>query len=333
MRTPSPRESSPPAAGASVVLVVEDEPVLRTSMVRGLAKLPCVEVLAAGTLADARKLIAAYPPALLISDLDLPDGSGVELAADLERGARGTPIVFVTAYMNQFRALLPERPGVEVHEKPLALAQLRQIVLALLGTRERAAPPFGVLDYVQLAGMSRRSIVLEVRGQTSGHGRVIVRQGELWSAEDERGVGLDAFRRLAFLPTSEISCRAPGEADARPRDLAGSVEAVLIEVARQHDEAVRDAASDDASADAGPLPTSILDELADGWEPSPRTSHTSGTHVRADFRDLVDQGVEALLAKRHAEAYRHFVAANDVRPNDPSVVANLTRLREMGYAC
>jgi hypothetical protein len=68
--------------------------------------------------------------------------------------------------------------------------------------------------------------------------------------------------------------------------------------------------------------------------PAPRTVERirSGESVVRAFEELYDLGVDALLAKRHAEAYVHFEAASKLRPEDPSVNANLNRLREMGYA-
>ena len=49
------------------------------------------------------------------------------------------------------------------------------------------------------------------------------------------------------------------------------------------------------------------------------------------FAALYEQAVEALLARRHAEAYVHFEAASRLVPDDPVVVANLSRLRAMGH--
>ncbi len=343
-----------------VVLIVEDEPVLRASMVRGLSKLSGVEVFDAGTVRDALELLRAYPPTLVISDLDLPDGSGVEVAAALERQSRSVPIVFVTAYLNRYRARLPDRPGVEVHEKPLPLERLRQVVVSKLGAAEGEAHPFGVLDYVQLAGMGRRSVVIEVRGHVSGLGRIVVRQGQMWSASDERGEGIGAFKRMAFLQNATIACRAAAEAEQFPRNMEGNCENVLLEVASQYDESRRDAASwhpkSDASGLGMPDPAALQpppppgprqvtesgprlkvpdDDVEAGWdEPEPSLARTGSDARRSEpsFEELFERGVDALLAKKHAEAYMHFEAASKLKPDDPSVVANLNRLRTLGHA-
>lgn len=338
------------------MLVVEDEPVLRASMVRGLSKLPGVEVVDAGTVRDARELMRAYPPALLISDLDLPDGSGVEVASELERMGRRVPVVFVTAYLGHYRAKVPERPDVEVHEKPLALDRLRRIVSGHLGALESESHPFGLVDYVQLAGMGRRSVVIDVRGHLRGIGRVVIRDGQLWSASDEQGQGIEAFRRLAFLQNATIACRAAPEAAELPRDVQGSAESVLLDVLREYDEtrhAQRESTVTEIPrprwpslrpppkrGDASELdPSSGVrahdDDLEAGWDETLGSLDGSTPVLEApdapSFAALYEQAVEALLAKRHAEAYRHFEAASRLVPDDPVVVANLSRLRAMGH--
>lgn len=317
-----------PRTGDPVVLVVEDEPVLRASIVRGLAKLPGVEVMDAGTVRDARSLIGAYPPRLVICDLDLPDGSGIEVATELDRRGLRVPIAFVSAFVHEFRPRLPSRSGIDVLEKPVSLDRLRGLVETHLG-REAVEPssPFGVTDYVQLAGLGRRSAVIEVRGNGGMNGTIVVRAGEIWSAHDERGRGMDAFRRLAFARDVDVRCRALAHDEATERNIEGLAEGVLLEAARQLDE----------SAHAQPeIEIDEWEELDDDWTAPPKPDERVASRIQPrtelrGFEDLYEEAVDALLSKRFADAYRAFVAASRVREHDPRVVANLVRLREMGY--
>ena len=114
------------------VLIVEDETVLRASMARALAKLPA-EVVEAGTVAEAVAALGHTIPDVIVSDLDLPDGTGIELIGELGRRRARVPVVFVSAYLRAFRAQIPPHADVEVREKPLALDELRALV------RERIA--------------------------------------------------------------------------------------------------------------------------------------------------------------------------------------------------
>ncbi|MFO0616360.1 MAG: response regulator [Polyangiaceae bacterium] len=249
MVTASPLESP-----RRTVLVVEDEPMLRASMVKGLAKLSSVALVDAGSLREARRLAELHRPVLVVSDLDLPDGSGIEMASTLDELGLRVPILFVSAYVREYQGRLPKRPGIEVYEKPLPLERLRSAVEAHLGI-EAEASPFGVIDFVQLAGMGRRSVVIEVRGRIAGSGRIVIRAGEVWSARDERGEGMEAFKRLAFLRDAVVTCRSFDRRDSSPRIIQGGCESVLLEAARQYDE-----------AGGAPPERDELGDLDEGWD-------------------------------------------------------------------
>lgn len=308
MNTLSRREAS------RVVLLVEDEPVLRASMARGLARLAGVAVVEAGSVREARRAIESSSPDLLLSDLDLPDGSGIEVASLLDQKDQRVPIVFVSAYVGRYRAQLARRTDVEIHEKPVPLDRLRSIVENALDGAG-VPPPFGVADYVQLAALGRRSVVLEVRGVRTV-GRIVIEGGEVRHASDDRGGGVDAFGRMAFLEGALVHCRAPTRGESFDTNVTGSGESILLEAARRHDE----------EATAGPAPL----ELDLGWEAPEAPRVPAPSQVRV-FEQLYDDAIEALLAKDFARAYAAFGAANDVSPDDPRVRANLARLRTMGY--
>ena len=351
------------------ILFVEDEQTLRLSMVRGLSKLPGIKVSDAATLREAKRLIAATPPDLVISDLDLPDGSGIEVAAELGRLGLRVPIVFVSAYIGKYRHRLPTRGDVEVYEKPVGLDKLRAVVEEKLGLVDTAPiSPFGVADYVQLAGMGRHSVVIEVRS-IGGHGRLHINGGELWSAEDSLGTGVDAFRRLVFLGAAQVTCRTLRKNELPTRDIGRSAESVLLEVARTFDEAERDAARSGADEGWGDLfvdasnpkhntrPPHALRPVLPGAlrlssspapviapivakeviapvvakAPPPPSAPAPASTARA-FDEAFERGVDALLGKDYPRAFAAFTEANEISPDDRHVVANLERLRTMGFS-
>jgi CheY-like chemotaxis protein len=332
------------------ILLVEDETTLRLSMARGLVKLTGVDVAEAGTVREAKEALRVAPPDLVFSDLDLPDGSGIEVAVELERLGLRVPVVFVSAYVGKYRSKLPTRGDVDVYEKPLALDKLRALAEDKLGIGGDPPPisPFGVADYVQLASMGRHSVVIEVRC-AGGGGRIVIKAGEAWSAQDRLGSGIDAFRRLAFLAAAQVTCRTLGKNELPPRNISGSAEHMLLDVARQLDEGAH---HDDASASA----SEVVD---DGWGdvfkesvPPRRTTRPprapsqrppqkpmtlrpprgAGQSIRTSgFEDLFESGVDALLAKDYSRAYSAFLRAKELAPEDRKVLANLARLREMGF--
>ncbi len=90
---------SAPAEKALRILVVEDEPVNRALLRAVLggrvpSSLGQTELLEAGTLAEARRLVREAEPELVILDVRLPDGNGLELARELPPpGTPGRPVV------------------------------------------------------------------------------------------------------------------------------------------------------------------------------------------------------------------------------------------------
>lgn len=324
-----------PAAAPLRVLVVEDEAVLRVAMARGLGKLPGIEVVTAGSVGEALGTLDSGPPALVISDIDLPDRVGLELIGELRGRGLNAPIVFVSAYVRAYRSQIPPHARVEVLEKPLSIEQLRAIVQDKLGAAPEPYSPFSVPDFLQLAGLGRHSVAIEISGPAKG--RIVINNGEVWHAQDERGAGLDAFCRLALAQGVAVRC-VTLRGDPGPRALQGSAESLLLEAARRSDEAQRGAPAPstftelEADAEellagpprrATPLPAPA-DALA--AQATPRPGATTG---EASFDELVDQGIQHVMAKRFAEALRVFEAAKALKPEDKRIEANLQRLRQL----
>jgi DNA-binding response OmpR family regulator len=345
-------------AKSRCILIVEDEQTLRSSMVRGLAKLPGVVVVDAGTVQDAKRSLVTDPPELVISDLDLPDGSGIEVAAELARLDLRVPIVFVSAYIGRYQHRIPKHQEVEVHEKPVSMEKLRGIVEEKLRLVDADAPisPFGVADYVQLAGMGRHTVVIEVRS-TAGHGRLSIKAGELWSAVDAQGEGVEAFQRLVFLKAAQVTCRTLDRGELPARNLVGSAEAMLLDVARTFDEAEHAnnsvVALDDGWSDvldetpkrpptlrpqeARPARESVRPPRVPRsvYPPPMRTMPPTLPAARFSsrtFDEAFERGVDALLARDFRAAYDAFADAERLNAGDRRVRANLKRLRDMGFS-
>lgn len=298
------------------VLIVEDETVLRSAMARGIAKMSGVTVAEAGTLQAAIEQIDVQPPGMIISDIDLPDRSGLELLGELGRRGLRVPVVFVSAYLKAYGAQIPPHADVEVREKPIQLDELRALVeQRLTGAARTEEAPFGPADYLQLACLGHRSVVIEVEGGDV-EGSIVVHEGTLWSARDRRGVGEGAFQRLAFSEGAAVRVRVLHE-DPGPRILHVGWEQLLIDAARRHDEEVRDSLLDlDVDAVTG------LDLLGPATPPD---------DAALAFDAAFEAGVEALLARDYAAAFVAFERADAIRPHDSKVEANLERLRQLGH--
>jgi two-component system response regulator PilR (NtrC family) len=126
------------------VLVVDDEADLRELLELTLVKMG-LDVDVAGTLAQARALLAAAPRddrgyQLVLTDMRLPDGLGLELVREVGATYKNTPIAVVTAFGSADNAVSALKAGAfDYICKPMALDQLRLMVRSAL--RLNAAPP------------------------------------------------------------------------------------------------------------------------------------------------------------------------------------------------
>ncbi len=300
------------------MLVIEDEPMLLDSVVRGLNKLEEVEALGAPTLDRGLALVDERSPKLILSDLDLPGRSGLELIGELRRRGLHTPIVFVSAYVRAFLPEIPRHADIEILEKPATIDALRDVVLRRLGvpareTRSSFPPPFGFTEYLQLACMGGHSVSLTLARSGATIGKVIVKDGLVWSATDEYGEGRSAFGRLAFISDDvELRCRTLN-VDAGERNIDGSCDALLLEAAQLHDEGRRSRfppAMTDSEAAIFDVPAARVDPLG--------------------YQSLVEEGLDAMLAKDYRRAWEALTAARALRDDDPVVAANWQRLIELG---
>lgn len=235
------------------ILILEDEAALRHALCRVLRQYPDLTVFDTGSLGDAIRLLEQRPN-LVVSDLDLPDGSGLDLLQELAfRGLR-VPVIFVTAYLSKYQAELPTSAHIDVLEKPFANQELAALILTRLDHHGAAPPPsaFSVADYLQLAGMARRDVCLTITGAQGAVGKIIVQDGQTAWAEDQIGQGVEAFRRLAFLSHAEVICQ-PAKARVPSPNVRGSLEQLLLDAARQLDEQDRDSAPEIVVESAPPI--------------------------------------------------------------------------------
>ncbi|MCA9671535.1 MAG: response regulator [Myxococcales bacterium] len=397
-----------PTSERPVVLIVEDDAVLRTSIARHLNRLPAIDVSEAGTVGEAIALLKAVDPHLVLCDLDLPDGSGVELLGIADSLHPGLPFIFVSGHVREYRRWIPRRPNVDVRPKPFDVDELLALVQQRLAAEGISSEtPFSVADYIQLAGLGRRSVSIIVEELGHEVGRVTIHRGEVWSADDDLGSGRRALRRLLFRPNAATRCEAVSPSKLPgPRNVRGRWESLLLEAAQFEDAAAisrdeapdetpRRFAADDRSTarkfteeqndgletwDALPPPElaewdaiKTCDSLAErrarrrdseahthapqrpsdsgfsveqtGERPSVRTlarhAHASQPNperpaaldkTNAVFIDLLERAIDALARRDLSAAYAAFIAANELRPDDPRVKENLAMLMQLGVS-
>jgi len=84
------------------LLIVDDHEVVRQGLASMLDRRPGFQVVAeAGTVADAMDMARRFQPELVVMDVRLPDGSGVEACRDIRAELPETRVVMLTSYPDE----------------------------------------------------------------------------------------------------------------------------------------------------------------------------------------------------------------------------------------
>jgi two-component system response regulator RegX3 len=117
--------------GRSVVLVVEDEPSYQEALNIGLTVEGFV-VVGASTLAQARLLMLSTRPDLVLLDVMLPDGSGIDYCREIYDSSR-VPVIMVSARTSEVDVVLGLEIGAADYvTKPFRLRELVARMRAVL---------------------------------------------------------------------------------------------------------------------------------------------------------------------------------------------------------
>lgn len=121
------------------VLVVDDEPDLRTLYELALLR-EGLAVETAGTVAEALEALADQVFDAVITDMRLPDGSGLDILHHLEREGRPERALVITAFGSAENAVEALKAGAfDYLTKPVDLRQFRTVVASAIGRAEPAA--------------------------------------------------------------------------------------------------------------------------------------------------------------------------------------------------
>ena len=122
--TPEPRTTP------LTVLVVDDHEVVREGIVSSLDRRESFHVVAqAGTVAEAIAAAKRYQPDLVVMDVRLPDGSGVEACREIRSDHPDTRVVMLTSYPDEEAVLSAIVAGASGYL--LKETRLRDLVKAL----------------------------------------------------------------------------------------------------------------------------------------------------------------------------------------------------------
>ena len=95
-------DASARPARALTILVVDDHEVVRQGLSAMLDRRPGFQVVAeAGTVAEAVEAARRFRPDLIVMDVRLPDGSGVEACREIRAELPDTRVIMLTSYPDE----------------------------------------------------------------------------------------------------------------------------------------------------------------------------------------------------------------------------------------
>ena len=158
-----PVTSAPARVFGSTVLLVEDDPAIARTIIYALERDGLV-VTHCLLLSDARRQLALRPPDVLVLDVGLPDGNGLDLCREVRafKGHAGSlPVLMLSAHGEELDRVLGLELGADDYvSKPFSPRELLARVRSLL-RRARMVPPAALPG--QTAGVS--PFDMDVAGQ------------------------------------------------------------------------------------------------------------------------------------------------------------------------
>lgn len=166
-------------------LIIDDEPDIRELLEITLGRMK-LDTRSARNLKEARECLAREHYDLCLTDMRLPDGSGLELVQHIQRQYPQLPVAMITAYGSLDTAISALKAGAfDFLTKPVDLTRLRELVSTALRLRTNsmeelsvdgrllgASPPMATLRK-QIGKLARSQAPVYISGE-SGSGKELV---------------------------------------------------------------------------------------------------------------------------------------------------------------
>ncbi|MBI5926214.1 MAG: sigma-54-dependent Fis family transcriptional regulator [Aquabacterium sp.] len=124
------------------LLVVDDEPDLRTLYELTLLR-EGYDIETAGTVEEAKQLLAEHSFSAVITDMRLPDGTGLDILRQIESEGRREKAIVITAYGSAENAVSALKAGAyDYLTKPVDLKLFRSVVASALSSTLAPSPTF-----------------------------------------------------------------------------------------------------------------------------------------------------------------------------------------------
>ena len=188
----------------SDLLIVDDEPAMRMALEASFRQCGWL-VATAGGVAEGIAAFQQDPCGLVVTDMRMGDGDGLQLMQGIRQIAQQTPVIFLTAYGNVSEAVLAIKEGAcDYLVKPVSFDRLKQAVQCILDRNS-----FEQFKHHEFVGSSAnlRTLLSNARRVAQTEADVLV--------EAESGTGKELLARMihrfsprANKPYVAVNCSA-----------------------------------------------------------------------------------------------------------------------------
>jgi two-component system response regulator PilR (NtrC family) len=200
------------------ILVVDDEADLRELLEITLIKMG-LDVDSAECLTAARGFLASNEYALVLTDMRLPDGLGIELVREVSINHKNTPIAVITAFGSADNAVAALKAGAfDYLSKPVSLNQLRLLVQSALRINQKGSEPSqadGQTAAIAPRLIGQSAVMQDLRAQIVRLARSmapVAIAGESGSGKELAARDIHAHSARADKPFIAVNCGAIPEA-------------------------------------------------------------------------------------------------------------------------
>lgn len=339
----------------SKVLIVDDEDNIVLALHRVLYQdNHRYDVLLARTAEIAQQILLDIPVDVLVTDVHLPEKSGMDLLCWAAVETPTTRVIVMTAFdVTGIKDRAHAFGCLRLMRKPFDVHEMRATILKALDRRDSFTgnlSELSAIDVIQMLCIARKTTSLRLsEGQSSGV--ILIENGEIVHAIWDRLVGEDAFFAMMSVKNGLFyTSQLPPDIE---RTIKGDWQYLLIEGLRRLDEAAAgifpdddqsvpsvkfapfsmppgknlDGSSSQGSAIPPPPPLPKTGAIA---PPPPSSAGGAGPpsvpQRSNEVANLIDQGFAALRSGKRDDARKYWEEALKLEPTNRMIELNLRKL-------